>query len=275
MIAPFPRTLLFAPAHRARFVESAFRSDADAVVLDLEDAVPEPDKAAARSAAARIVKDRRDGVPVIVRINAFGMPEFEADLGAMADSRPAAVMLPKVETPDPIERARSMPPEVGLVLLIESPAGILRALDLARVAGPRLIALAFGAEDYRASMRLPPEDGGPALEIARAMLAMAAAAAGVTAIDSPSLQLDDPEALTADSRRARALGFQARLAIHPAQVRPIAEAFAPDPVEREWANGVIRAAAAAKAPGQGALRVDGRMIDAATLRRAQRIVDEH
>lgn len=270
MIEPFPRTLLFAPAHRERLVDSAFRSDADAVVLDLEDSVPAAEKDAARQAAAATIERYRGGVPIVVRVNALGSAVFERDLRAMADARPSAVMLPKVDTPEPIERALSLPSDVALILLLESPAGILRALDLAHAAGPRLCALAFGAEDFRASMDVPLADAGALLDIARAMLSMAAAAARVPAIDAPRLALDDPDGLAADSRRARALGFRARLAIHPAQLAPIARAMAPDPADHAWATDVIRAAAES---GGDAVSAGGRMIDAATVRRARRILE--
>jgi citrate lyase subunit beta/citryl-CoA lyase len=253
----------------------AFASGAHAVILDLEDAVPADQKAAAREAVAGLSLPPGWQSPVFVRLNAVGTPAFDADLVALAGAPVQGVILPKVERAAQVQEAdAALParpgPPLALILLVETPGGIVHAAELADSGVRRVSAFAFGAEDYRAGMRVDGLD--PALaDFARATIANAAAAAGVPAIDAPELDLSDDERLRTATRRARALGFTAKFAIHPSQVPLINDGFL-SAEDRAWAARVMEAYQRAVSDGRGSVAVDGRMIDAATIRRATDIL---
>jgi citrate lyase beta subunit len=162
---------------------------------------------------------------------------------------------------------------MGLVLLLETPRGILRALDLAEAAGDCLHALAFGAEDLRAAMQVDPAESDALVAFALPMIAAAAAAVAVPAIDSPELDITNEDRLRKRAAHARAVGFAAKFAIHPAQLPAIHDAFSATAGQREWAERVSEAYERGKAAGRGSVRLDDRMIDAATLKRARDILD--
>lgn len=275
----FPRSLLFVPANRTAMFARAWESEAQAIVLDLEDSVPPEQKAAARDALGSLRPPDGWARPIYVRLNAHGSADFDLDLRALASaSAPVAgVILPKVERAPQVRdvdkalaaRERSDRP-LALILLIETPGGVMRASELADCGIQRVVAFAFGAEDYRAGMRVDALD--PALaDFARATVSNAAAAAGVPAIDAPLLHVDDPDRLRTAAQRARALGFHAKFAIHPSQVPLIHEAFAGG-ADRAWALRTVEAYARAAAGGQGSVALDGRMIDEATMKRAREIL---
>jgi citrate lyase subunit beta/citryl-CoA lyase len=181
----------------------------------------------------------------------------------------AGVVLPKVERADQVRAAQKAQP-LALVLLIETPGGVMRAAELADCGVNRVVAFAFGAEDYRAGMGVDVLD--PALaDFARATVSNAAAAAGVPAIDAPLLTLDDPDRLRAAARRAKALGFQAMFAVHPAQIPVIHEGFAGG-ADRAWALRAVDAYERAARDGHGSVALDGRVIDEATMKRARDIL---
>lgn len=279
---PFPRSFLFVPANRSRMIENAFRSSAEAVVLDLEDAVPPDQKAAARQVIAAIVpaapKDREQ---LFVRVNAAGTAECDEDLRMAASVPLAGVVVPKVERPedlrcvgetlDRLEAARGAR-RLAVIALLETPLGILRAADLAGAAPARVTALALGAEDYRAAMGVDLAEAGGLVDFARAMVATAAAAAGLPAIDTPEPDVRDLERLRRETQRARGFGFRAKFAVHPAQLPVIHDVLMPTSAQREWAERVVRAYEQAAAEGRGSVELDGRMIDAATARRARTLL---
>ncbi len=267
----FPRSILFVPANRTAMFAHAWASEAEAVIFDLEDSVPAAQKAAAREAVASLRPPEGWTRPIYVRLNAAATSDFASDVHAVRTAPVQAVVLPKIEDAADVKTAaQAVPTSLGLILLIETPGGVLRLAELMLNRVPRVAALAFGAEDYRAGIGVTELD--PALaDFARASVVNAAAAAGVPAIDAPYLRLDDLERLRTASRHARSLGFKSKFAIHPSQVPIIHEEFA-GKEDREWATRVTEAYERAKGEGKGSVALDGRMIDEATVKRARDIL---
>jgi citrate lyase subunit beta/citryl-CoA lyase len=273
MTEPFPRTFLFVPANRPAFVDSAFRSAAEAIVFDLEDSVVEDEKAAAREAVRSIVMTPRAGAPpLFVRINEADTSHGTDDLRALAGAPVAGFVIPKVQSTAVVSRVAAQAEGRKLVLLLETPRGVLGALHLAEAAGSSLAALAFGAEDFRAAMRVDADTADALLAYALPTVAVAAAAADVPAIDAPEMDLADPGRLHARCAAARALGFRAKFAIHPKQLSTIHEAFGPTPAQRLWAERVTQAYEQGRSEGRGSVRVDDRVVDQATVKRARQIL---
>ena len=276
------RNPLFAPGDSARKAEKALGSAADGVILDLEDSVAPAQKAAAREMVAGLLPGlSRQGV--IVRINPRGTDWYLADLAAVVPGRPAAIMLPKctgvhdlVALDHHIEAlevsAGLEPGGIGVVAIVTETAASLLAMDY-RGAPGRLQALCFGAEDFSADLGVAPRSAGvynAAAEAARAMVLIAAAAAGVAAIDTPWPDPRDPAGLAAEAAAAARDGFAGKLCIHPDQLAPVAGAFTPGGEQVRWARAVRDGFAAN--PGAGVFLLDGKMIDRPHLKLAERIL---
>lgn len=259
------RSLLFVPGSRPDRFDKALAAGADAVVIDLEDAVPPADKDRARDAVAAWLAPGR---AVVVRINGAGTGWFHDDLVLCARPGVAAVMLPKAECADQVAALRDAG-AVAVIPLIESAAGFAA---LAAVAGaPGVQRLAFGSIDIQVDlgMRDPLEDE---LLPLRSQLVLASRLAGLQPpIDGVSTAIDDAERLREDVLRARRLGFGGKLCIHPRQVEGVNRHFAPSAAERAWAQRVLAAAATA---GGAAVALDGRMVDQPVILRAQAILRE-
>lgn len=277
------RSLLFAPGDSDRKAAKALASEADGVVLDLEDSVAPAAKEAARAMVAAMLPGlSRPGV--VVRVNPRGTPWYLADLAAAVPGRPAAVLLPKCAGPDDLraldhhlealETASGIPVgQIRVLALVTETAASLHALDYAGVAS-RLAALCFGAEDLSADLGIAPRgtDGAYPAPVAQARAAtlVAAAAAGVPALDTPFPDPRDPDGLAREAAEAATDGFAGKLCIHPAQIGPVNAAFTPSPERVRWAR-TVRDAFAAN-PGAGVLALEGRMIDRPHLKLAERIL---
>lgn len=272
------RTVLFSPGDRPEMMRKAPGTGADTVVFDLEDAVAPGSKETARSAVHEVLSDPAfdPDCEVAVRVNPIGVAAA-ADLAAVVgpDVRLDSVMLPKVERGpdvDALERLlaehdRSLP----VLALVETATGLLHAEEVA--AADATVAVAFGAEDYVASIGANRTDDGTEVGYARQHVVAAAAAAGVDAIDTLNTDFEDVEALHEDARRAVDLGFDGKLCIHPSQVGPVNDAFTPDESDVRWARKVLAAKRDADEDGRGVFRVDGQMIDAPLVARANRIIE--
>ncbi len=249
---------LFLPANRMNRFPKACAAGADAVILDLEDAVAPADKDAARvglGAAANAP------LPVLVRVNAAGTEWFDRDLAALADLPAAAVVLPKAETPRTCAEvaARTGKPVIALV---ETARGLRNAEALAGACAR----LAFGSIDYAAD--LGAAHTREALLHARAALVLAARLSGQPApLDGVTTAVRDEDAVLDDVRHAVALGFGGKLLIHPAQIAPARKGFAPTPEEVAWAGRVRNAVR----DGGAVATLDGMMIDAPVIKRAEQI----
>ena len=244
-------------------------------MLDLEDSVPAGEKTAARDALRSLEPPATWTGPLFVRVNAVDTPDFAEDAGAVDGSRIQGCVLPKAERVDAVRRAAALlGSQLSVILLIETARGVLHAGELADSGVADVVALAFGAEDYRASMDAGLSPDPMLFDFARLTVAAAAASAGVPAIDAPELDVSDLDRLRVATRRARGLGFRAKFAIHPSQIAPIHDALGDPGAERAWAARVVAAYDRAVAEGRGAASLDGRMIDAATLRRARNLASQ-
>lgn len=253
------RTPLFVPADRPERFAKAAASGADAVILDLEDAVA----ADAKDAARAELKTDFTALPVIVRINAADTQWHLADLAAVTALPVAAVMLPKAEdaaTAEGVARATGHP----VIALIESARGLANARQIASAQGVRR--LAFGSIDFCADLACAHLR--EVLVPARSELVLASRLAGIAApIDGVTVQLDDPAISHEDASHARALGMTGKLCIHPKQIAAIRQAFAPTAQEVDWARRVL-------ASGDGAVSVDGAMVDEPVRIRARAILSQ-
>jgi len=250
---------LFVPATRPERLAKAAQSGADALILDLEDAVAPADKAAAREGLATLTLP---DLPVILRINAAGTEWHEADLAMAARLDLAAVMLPKAEDAATLGRVHSATGKPTLAL-VETAVGLSQLAAIA--SAPGLSRLVFGSVDFSADIGCAHEP--EPLLFARSQIVLASRLAGLAApIDGVTLAFSDDAAAEEDARRAAALGFGGKLCIHPRQIAPVLCGFAPSPEETEWARKVIDAA------GADAVAIEGMMIDAPVRRRASQIL---
>lgn len=262
-----PRSYLFVPGDRPERFAKALASGADAVVLDLEDAVAPAAKATARAAVAQALAGADHG-RFVVRLNDVAAPAFAADLAMLASQPVAALMLPKAEAAGDLALLHGACPQAALLPLVESARGVLAAAALA--SAPGVQRLVFGTLDYALDLGL---DGDLAdtvgLDTAATLLALASRAAGIAPpVAGVTPALDDPDRLLADLARARALGFDAKLCIHPRQVAAVHAALQPTDTALAWARQVLLAAEA----GPGALQIDGRMVDRPVIERARRLI---
>lgn len=293
------RSELFVPASRWDMIEKAARSAADAVCIDLEDAVTLAEKDTARANVARAFRELDFGPRLrAFRMNGLDTPFAYRDLIEIIEAAGAhvdLVMVPKVSSPEDvafvdrlltqIELARGLTRRIGIEAQIESARGFLYVREIA-AASPRLEALIYGPGDYAAGLRAPLANVGERDEYDAAYpghrwhavmhsIVAAARANGLRCLDGPFAGLQDTAELERASRAARALGFDGKQAIHPGQLAVINQVFAPSPAEVARAEAMLRAYAQAVAQGRGAVSLDGKMIDAVNIRMAQVIVEQH
>jgi citrate lyase subunit beta/citryl-CoA lyase len=277
------RSLLFVPASRERMLERAQSSAADALVLDLEDAVADRQKAAARTLAKRwiprLATRRRQ---VFVRVNGLRSGLTRDDLMAVVQQGLAGIVLPKTEASQDLrdldvllreaEMARGVRPgDIGTIALIESARGVLRCEEIAR-ASDRLAGLAIGAEDYTYDIGARRDADGLALQHIRGVVVQVATAYRLRSIDTPYPAYSDEAGLSAEAGVARAIGLQGKFAIHPDQVPVINRLFSPSREEVEGARRIVEAYDAAARRGAGSVSIDGRMVDAPIAERARAII---
>jgi citrate lyase subunit beta/citryl-CoA lyase len=272
------RSLLFVPGDRPDRMEKALGSGADALILDLEDAVAPAAKAEARRHVAEFV-DAHSEAHLWVRVNPLDSPDHDKDLAAVLSAHPNGIVLPKAEGGASVTELARRLTERGnataqiLAIATETPAAMFQ---LGTYGGAkRLAGLTWGAEDLPAAVGAATsreEDGRftPPYELARSLCLFGAAAAGVAPIETVFPAFRDLEGLAAYAARARRDGFTGMMAIHPAQVAVINDAFTPSEAEVAHARAVVEAFA--NAPGAGALSLDGRMIDRPHLVQAQRVL---
>lgn len=285
------RSFLFAPGNHPRRVEKAFMLGADAVILDLEDAVALSEKAASRKPVAEAVA-RAGKLRVYVRVNAMGTPFCFRDLVDTVVPGLHGVVLPKVESAADLhaidwmlwnlELERGMAPgSLDLIPLVETAAGLSRvdrvfqARSLKPYSGRwRVRRAAFGAADYANELGITTSADERELDHARARLVLAAASAGVEPpLDSPYFDIKDAEGYRLSTLRSRRMGFQGRLCIHPDQVAGANAGFAPSADEIARARRIVDAFREAEAKGAAAVQVDGRMVDYPVVRQAERLLE--
>jgi citrate lyase subunit beta/citryl-CoA lyase len=273
------RSLLFVPGDRPDRMEKALGAGADALILDLEDAVLPDRKAEARVAIADFLGRPRT-VPLFVRINPLPTEAADADLAAVMPRRPDGIVLPKAEGGASLSDLDRRLTEFGdmqtaiLPIATETPAAVFALGSYGGVSG-RLCGLTWGAEDLPAAIgavTARDDDGAftAPYQMVRALALFGAHAAGVPAIETVYPALKDEAGLAAYAARGRRDGFSGMLAIHPAQVAAINAAFTPDEAELAQAHRIVAAFAAQ--PGAGAVQLDGKMLDAPHLKNALRLL---
>ena len=292
------RSILAVPASSERMVEKALASDADAVFLDLEDAVAPAEKPSARDRVIHAITELDwRGRRTVYRMNALDTGYFYRDLIEVLEEAGRsldAILVPKVQRPEDLyvvdTLLRSIESNVGLEAdnikveaQIESAEGLANVDIIARVGG-RLEALHFGPGDYAASLRMPQTSigtldewdevyPGDRFHYVMQRIVVAARAAGLRAIDGPVADYRDEESLRKSCLRARALGFDGKWCIHPAQIGVVNEVFSPGATEIQWAEKVVAAYEDAGVGGVGSISVEGNMIDAASVKMARNVLD--
>ncbi|WP_019936666.1 CoA ester lyase [Bordetella sp. FB-8] len=261
------RSALFVPASRAERIPKALASGADAVIVDLEDAVEPAAKPAARQALAEFLNGCPDA-RVWVRVNDATTPWHEDDLAALR-GKPgvAAVMLPKAESAAQVAHAGQGRPVVPIV---ETARGLVRVAEVA--AAPGVDRLAFGSLDYGVDLSFTPATAAADVLLgqARGLVLLHSRAAGLAApMDGVYPDIEDTEGLSAAAERASHMGFSGMLCIHPSQIETVHAAFMPAQADIDWSRRVLTAQ---RESGAGAFRLEGRMVDAPVLARARQVL---
>jgi citrate lyase subunit beta/citryl-CoA lyase len=275
--------MLYAPAHVEKYVQSAPTRGADGIILDLEDSVPLERKAGARAGLARSVEIcAQGGADIVVRIN---RPDELAkdDIAAAVSPGVKALYLPKVESADHLkaldEQVSALEARNGMTaghtrfwILIESAIGYLRMESIAS-ATPRNLAMTMGGEDFAADVGMEPDE--ETLRGPKQQMIITAAAAGLMpmGVIGGASRFDDPEGYLAMARRSRRFGFVGSSCIHPSHVSLLNQAFSPTADEVAHAERIVAEAAAAEQAGRGAFSIEGRMVDAPIIARAQTLLE--
>lgn len=274
------RSLLFTPGDRPEMMRKAGSAGADVITFDLEDAVAPTRKDDARLAVRDVLADPEfdPDCEVSIRVNPVGIAADD-DMHGVIDGLPEgaldSVMAPKVESAEDVETLVQLLDEhdyeIPVLAIIETTRGVLNAPEIADVEATD--ALLFGAEDLAADLGATRTEEGIEVLYARERVVLAASAAGIDAIDTLHTDFQDHEGLAADTAFSRQLGYDGKMAIHPAQVGIINDSFAPDPERVAWARRVMAAQEEADADGRGVFQVDGEMIDAPLITQAERILE--
>lgn len=286
------RSYLFAPGNRQTLLSKVFNAGADAVVLDLEDAVPESEKAQARADVAAALS--HDALPrpsgpggspdIFVRVNSLESQHWRSDIDAVIGPAVHGVRVPKTESIDSLCRLNDVlsdrervlglrPGAIRVVATIETARGLFQIDSIAR--SPRVSGLAFGAADFCADVSADPEDGTATLFSRSVLVVVSRHRRLPPPIASVFTRLDDDEGLRADTERQKRLGYFGRSAIHPRQVPIIHAAFDPTPDEVSAARLVVAAYETSEREGRGALQLGGGLVDLAVVRRARSTVELH
>lgn len=279
------RSFLFAPGNHPRRVEKALSLDADATILDLEDACPIAEKVATRSVVVAAYQKPHRGLAYI-RVNAMTTEFGYGDIVAVVQRGIDGIILPKVETPDEIKTAdwlvAQLERERGLVAgsidiipIIETGRGVANVGAIA-AAGTRVKRLSFGAGDFTLDMNIEWTRVEEELLPYRSAVVLASRAAGIEPpLDTVWVDIKDMEGFRASVRTIKRLGFQGKMCIYPDQVGVVNEMLAPTPAEVEWSRRVVQAFKDAEKAGSASLQLDGKFIDYPIVYRAERVLAMH
>jgi citrate lyase subunit beta/citryl-CoA lyase len=259
------RSVLYMPGSNARALEKAATLPADALILDLEDAVAPEAKDLAREQVCAAVKAKRFGKrEVIIRVNGLDTPWGHDDMDAAVEAAPDAILVPKVNDLVDVEHADqhmgAAPDSCALWLMIETPFAIFNANEIASAQG-RLTCLVMGTNDLVKELRAQHTPGREALLASLNLTVLAARAHGLTVIDGVFNEIADTAGFEAVCRQGRALGFDGKTLIHPSQIEGANNIFAPDPQEVARARAILAAFEKAENKGKGAIALDGRMVE--------------
>ena len=278
------RSLLFIPGNQTKMLVKASDLTPDAFVPDLEDSVAPDDKAEAREVVSNHFELlSKSGVRVIPRVNSLDTGLLEADLAAVIGPHIFGITVGKVQVPQDIlaicEIVSRLEKKIGLqdgtmklIPWIESALGVVRSFEIL-TSTSRIYGAAFGAEDFTNDMGIERTDDDSEISYATNVIAIAARAAGVLALDTPYVSFRDEEGLIKDANQAKSIGYKGKFAIHPAQITPINKCFSPSREEINYANRVLEVFETAKKEGRGSTSLDGQMIDVPVVKRAQSLLD--
>ena len=281
---PVLRSLLFVPGNAPRMLERALGLAPDAFIPDMEDSVPWDEKANAREVVASYIPQlAKTGKPVIPRVNSLDSGLLEADLAAVVGPRVFGVSVGKVDDAEILNRVSALIGDaerragmangaVRLIPWIESASAIVNAYDICR-ASARTVAVALGAEDFTNDMEIERREDDAELVYPRSVIAVAARAAGVLALDTPYFAFRDADGLRENSRASRGVGFRGRFAIHPAQIGTINEVYSPSAEQIDRARREIEAFEEAASVGRGSTSLDGKVVDVPVVKRAQALIE--
>jgi citrate lyase subunit beta/citryl-CoA lyase len=258
------RSVLYMPGSNARALQKARTLPADALILDLEDAVAPDAKEAARAQVCEAVRAGFGKREIVVRINALSTPWGAKDLLAAAAAGPDAILVPKLSTPDELiaieQRLAGAGRSLALWAMVETPLAILNIAALA-ASGGRLACLVMGTNDLIKELRGVHTQDRLNLAAALGLSVLAARAHGLAIIDGVYNDIEDSEGFAASCAQGRSFGFDGKTVIHPSQIEPCNAAFAPSPEEVETAKKIIAAFARPANKGKGAIKLDGRMVE--------------
>ncbi len=280
------RSALYVPGNRQSMLQKAQNFAADILILDLEDSVPQQEKETARNLVRSMLPGMAvKGQGLIVRTNSFASGMTEADLKVIVCPELDGIMLPKTEAVNDVkdldklltqlEKERGIRAgKLSIHALLETSLAIVNVNQIA-FASPRLVSLAFGAEDYTRDMGIARTSDDTAIFYPRAAIAIAARAANIASLDTPYTAYKDEEGMRRDCEFARKIGFTGKQLIHPAQIELTHEIFSPAAEDIRKANKIVEAFDAAVAQGLGSISVEGKMVDKAIADRARQLITYH
>ncbi len=276
------RSMMFVPAHNKRIIEKGINSNADAIIIDLEDSVPESDKKTARKNAAEYIMKGTNGKKVFIRTNPLESPMLLEDINACANKCITGFMPPKISSEEDMlyldkllsQKEKELDIENGyfkLAPLVETAAAVLNLASIVRHSD-RTVAICFGGEDYLNDIwgthGCPPK----AFDTPKALIAMAARSVGIVPIDTPFLDLQDQEGFIREKQEAFELGFGGSLLINPRQIEDANRCFTPSKEDVRISKEIIRAIEKSNREGAGCVMLGDVMVGPPMQRRAERIV---
>lgn len=277
------RTMMFMNAQKPGLIKDAYIYGTDSIILDLEDAVAENQKDAARFSLYQALKNIDYGdTEVIVRINGLDTPHWEEDIRCVVAGGADGIRIAKCESANDVHMVeehvlaaeREFGVEEGRTLLmaaLESPKGILNAYEIC-TASPRMFGVAISGGDFRKSMHVRIEEGGIEMLTARGMMLLAARAAGIQCFDTMFPNIDDMEGFKAEVIQNRKMGFDGKSIVNPRQIEFVHKTFAPTEKEIAYAEKLVRGCQAQADAGIGVYTVDGKMVDIPFFEDAKRVI---
>jgi citrate lyase subunit beta/citryl-CoA lyase len=277
------RSLLYVPGNMPSMLQNIPIFHSDGIIIDLEDAVPVSEKDAARVLVRKFLENHTDRQKeILVRVNPLDSKWGYEDLKEVLPALPDGIRLPKADTPEIVEQLDTLLTEFeeelgleigrfGILPSIESARGVINVIRIAR-SSRRVFALAFGAEDYTASLEIERTKSGEELFAARTRVVWAAKAAGIQAIDSIFADVGDMEGLRRETELIKTLGFNGKSLVNPRQIDIIHAVFAPKGEEVDYALQVVEAIKRARQMGTGVISLGGKMVDAPVVKRAVRVL---
>lgn len=278
------RSLLFVPGNQAKMLQKAMGCFPDAFVPDLEDSVPMEEKTNAREVTASWLPQLAQvGPAVIPRVNSMDTGLLEDDLAAVIGPHVQGVSVGKIHTPQDIEhisgiiaalekQAGIAVGQIRLVPWIETAMAIVHVYDIC-TASPRIVGVAFGAEDLTHDLGIERTEDDSEVAYPRSIMCIAARAANVLALDTPFFGFRDAAGLRQNALASKKIGFKGKFAIHPAQIDGINEVFSPSPAEIDHARRVVAAFEDAERRGRGSTSLDGKVVDVPVVRRARALLE--